>query len=100
MKNSEIFLRTTEKLYNEINSRKKRNGLTGTPNPSELDILVEKEAFENDEWEFLLRNVNKFKFAFLIPYSEPKWFPVYKIESKNLSSNELNVLGIRSKFHE
>ena len=100
IKDTPLFLRTTEKLYNEVKNRKKRNGLIGSPHFEHLDIEIEKIFFEEDEWEFLEEYEDKFKFPVQINGSEIHSFNVYKIENKKLKTNELNIWGIRSKFSE
>jgi hypothetical protein len=62
IKNTEIFLRVTKKLYNEINNRKKKENKFGDPNPTDYDYKIEKEYFLTDEWEFLGNYEKNFKF--------------------------------------
>lgn len=97
-KNNPLFLRTTEKLYNEVNIRKKRDGLTASPHFEHLDIEIEKDFFEENEWEFLKTHQENFSFPVQINGSEIHSFIVYKIQDGTLKTNELNIWGIRSKF--
>jgi hypothetical protein len=100
MKDSPLFLRTTRKLYDEVNTKKTRDGILGWPHLTHLDIKLEKDFFQEDEWNFLKSSESKFKFPVHINETLLKWFQVYHIESDILATNELNVMGIRNKYHE
>ncbi len=96
--NDIIFFKSTEKLYNQIRNQKKRNGLKGYPHPTQLDIEIQSSEFEQSEWKFLVDNEANFYFHIEINGTFVK-FPVYKIENDTLKSNEINVLGIQSKYN-
>ena len=98
MKESPIFLRTTKKLYEEVNNRKDKN--TSSPHYTNLDIIIEKDFFQDDEWNFLNKHKDRFKFPVQINGEAHKLVNVYQIENDEIKTNELNVYGIKNKFLE
>ena len=66
--NNETFFNSTEKLYNKIKAQKKRDGLKGYPHPTQLDIEIQANQFEQSEWDFLVANEANFYFIIQIYY--------------------------------
>lgn len=98
IKDSPLFLRTTKKLYEEVNNRKDKSG--SSTHYSHLDVVIEKNFFKDDEWGFLNKYEDKFKFPVQINEENYKLMNVYKIENDKLKTNPLNVWGIKNKFLE
>jgi hypothetical protein len=97
MKNTEIFNRTTRKVYDLITVRGKELKAQGRtpPHGKNLDISIDKNHFNEDEWTFLIREEKKFSFHFISGF-----YPVYKIEDDKLFSNEVAVINIQQNYNE
>ncbi len=98
--NSNIFFnKTTEKLYNIVQSEKEKKKLKGYPHPKSFDIKVNKNKFKEKEWQFLVENEPRFYYYVEKPYKVNNKYPVYKIDRDILSTNEIVVCCVSTKFH-
>ncbi len=95
MRNTEIFNRTLRKLYRLVQATPDTNG---THRADNLFIEIKKDNFENNEWEFLIKNQRYFiedvpnKTGF-------DQYPVYEIDGVILKTNPTNVMSISNKFN-
>ncbi len=90
---TDLFLRVTQKLYDLVQVKKTK----GMPYFSDLDMKLDKSYFDENEWNFLLKEQDNFNVTFST-IEETKTYPIYKIEDDCLLTNKVNIIGIRSKY--